>query len=126
MNLRAIACFAMTAVLAVLVSAAPAAAQARCPEGHMADGSCVKPRLAETGRTISTALSQPRISYTAPPQLPSEDRYTSAQPSVHEMLNLFTYPAVTSAVTTGTITTVRPGPGGGPITTTTTFQIRRP
>jgi hypothetical protein len=96
-----------------LFGAGTAAGKEPCPEGRMRDGTCVKPRLADSNRAIATALSQPKISYTAPPVLPSEDRYVPASPSTHEMLNLFGYPPVTSAITTGTA--VR-----------STFQIFRP
>lgn len=119
--MNAIARHIARAVIAAALAAVPALAQAACPEGKLADGSCVKPRLGERGEILGTILSQPKISYTAPPVLPSEDRYTAEIPSTHEMLNLFTYPPQTGTITTGSVTVIV---GGRPVTRT--FQITRP
>ena len=112
----------MAALLAVVgcFAAGIAMARARCPEGQTASGKCVKPRLADSARSNVEALSQGKISYTAPPWLPSEDRHNPALPQWHEMLNLFTGPPVTSPVTVGTLPPSIIGLPGG------TFQVGRP
>lgn len=52
----------------ILCLLATATAQAQppkfCPEGRMANGTCVDPRRAEDMRTTSIVLSQPKISMT--------------------------------------------------------------
>lgn len=48
-------------------------AQVRCREGRAADGKCVDVALAETARLRAIIFSQPKISYTAYPVLPSAD-----------------------------------------------------
>ena len=95
----------VTALLVVCgaIIGGAALAQGPCPEGQTASGKCVKPRLADSARSNVEALSQGKISYTAPPWLPSEDRHNPAMPQWHEMLNLFTGPPVTSPVTVGTL-----------------------
>lgn len=52
---------------------APAGAQAVCPDGKTFSGTCVKAELGEAVRKQVFVASQPKISYTAPPVLPSED-----------------------------------------------------
>lgn len=48
-------------------------AQATCPEGRTASGACVNSMLADSMRQISIITSQPLISYTHYPVLPSLD-----------------------------------------------------
>lgn len=48
-------------------------AQARCGEGKTTGGQCVDSRLAETARQTAVIFSQPKISQTAYPVLPSGD-----------------------------------------------------
>jgi hypothetical protein len=50
------------------------AAQTRCPEGRTAGGECVSASLAWTMRQMGIIFSQPKISQTAYPVLPAEDR----------------------------------------------------
>lgn len=52
---------------------APADAQAVCSDGKTFSGACVKAELGEAVRKQVFVASQPKISYTAPPLLPSED-----------------------------------------------------
>jgi hypothetical protein len=103
------------------ITAGAAVAQGPCPEGQTASGKCVKPRLADGARSNVEALSQGKISYTAPPWLPSEDRHNPASPQWHEMLNLFTGPPVTSPIT---VRTLPPSVIGLPVPGT--FQVGRP
>jgi hypothetical protein len=51
-----------------------AVAQQVCTEGKTASGVCVDPLLAATMRQIGIIFSQPKISRTAYPVLPSDDR----------------------------------------------------
>ena len=56
-------------------------AQARCSEGKTTSGQCVDSRLAEIARQAAVIYSQPKISQTAYPVLPSVDvryRYPNA------------------------------------------------
>ena len=61
--------------LAVLfgLTAFEARAQSACPEGRTASGQCVDPELASGMRQNSVIYSQPKISYTHYPILPSLD-----------------------------------------------------
>lgn len=52
---------------------APAGAQTVCSDGKTFSGTCVKAELGEAVRKQVFVASQPKISYTAPPVLPSED-----------------------------------------------------
>jgi hypothetical protein len=58
--------------LALLVSAA--AAPPKCTEGTRANGDCVNPALAASNRQTATIFSQPKISRTAFPIPPADDR----------------------------------------------------
>jgi hypothetical protein len=58
----------------VVGSIAPALGQASgCPEGRTASGQCVNAPLASAIQQIGIIFSQPKISYTAFPVLPSGD-----------------------------------------------------
>jgi len=64
------------ALLAATCSLAPAAAamaQGACPEGRTATGECVNPLLADAMRQAAIIFSQPKLSYTHYPVLPSLD-----------------------------------------------------
>ena len=54
-------------------SAVPAFAQRACPEGRTASGQCVNAGLAAAIEQSGILFSQPKISYTALPILPSGD-----------------------------------------------------
>ena len=56
-----------------VVSAVPAFAQRGCPEGRTASGQCVNAGLAAAIEQSGILFSQPKISYTALPILPSGD-----------------------------------------------------
>lgn len=51
-----------------------AGAQVKCPEGKSWNGDCVNPALAATMRQTAIIFSQPKISQTAFPILPADDR----------------------------------------------------
>ena len=64
--------FGMVAACLVIVPVT-AKAQTACPEGRTASGACVNPSLADSMRQIAIITSQPLISYTHYPVLPSLD-----------------------------------------------------
>lgn len=87
---------AIAGLLAVL--ALPAVAQTApkfCSEGRTASGECVDPGLAASQRLGVIVNTQPKLSYTAPPMLPSQERGLAVAPSYHEVFNLYTWPPVT-------------------------------
>ena len=90
----------------LILMPASAGAQAACPEGRMASGACANPALAKAMRKQVIIFTQPKISYTAPPLLPIEDRGYYIARDYHEMLYLFTIPQVNTRFAT------RPFPGG--------------
>lgn len=47
---------------------------ARCEEGRTLSGACVNPALGASMRQAAIIFSQPKLSYTAYPILPSDDR----------------------------------------------------
>lgn len=65
----------MLAMLLMLpTSAIVANAQTKCPEGRTAAGECVDRGFASALRQAAVIYSQPKLSYTAYPILPVEDR----------------------------------------------------
>jgi hypothetical protein len=64
----------------VALSATHASAQGTCPAGRSSDGACVNPALLDSLRETSMILSQPKISSTHYPLLPSED-WTTRYPN---------------------------------------------
>lgn len=66
---------APAAFLAIAVSITLSAAQAQraCPDGRTASGQCVNPQFADAMRQTAIIFSQPKISYTHYPVLPSQD-----------------------------------------------------
>jgi len=58
--------------LALLAGAA--GAEPNCSEGHRSNNDCVNPSLAASNRQTATIFSQPKISKTAFPVLPVDDR----------------------------------------------------
>jgi hypothetical protein len=66
---------ASAALLAVAALIAPgtARAQGACPDGRTASGQCINPQFAEAMRQNAVIFSQPKISYTHYPILPSLD-----------------------------------------------------
>ena len=65
--------FGVLAAVSLAVASLPANAQNKCPEGMTASGECVDPGIAVSSRQSAVILSQPKISYTAYPVLPSGD-----------------------------------------------------
>jgi hypothetical protein len=65
----------VSAALAAFIAAStlPSLAQTGCLEGRTASGECVNPGLATAVQQIGVIFSQPKISYTAFPLLPSGD-----------------------------------------------------
>jgi hypothetical protein len=73
----------IAALLAMVVSSLPGAAVAQraCPDGRTASGQCINPLFADAMRQSAILFSQPKISYTHYPILPSFDwqyRYPNA------------------------------------------------
>ena len=66
---------ASAALLAMAVSIAPGAAQAQgtCPDGRTASGRCINPGFADFMRQNAIIYSQPNISGTHYPIMPSQD-----------------------------------------------------
>ncbi len=59
---------------AAVVPAVALPAHAECAEGMTVSGECIDPGLAAAARQQALILSQPKISYTAFPVLPNDDR----------------------------------------------------
>jgi hypothetical protein len=98
-----------TLVLLLPLILTPLQAPASCPQGQTASGTCVNPELAKQMRKLVLAQTQAKLSYTAPPRLPSEDGGPGTQPpQAFELGALYTFPAPVR---------VAPGRGGpgGPI-----------
>ena len=79
--------------LAAIVCAGSARAELRCSEGRTKTGECVNPGLAYAMRHQGIILAQPKISMTAPLNLPSEDDFYPAQHDHHEQTVFFGFPA---------------------------------
>ena len=58
----------------LLLSAPSGAAQDACPEGRTFGGECVNAGLAEAQRQAAVIYAHPKLSQTAFPVLPSDDR----------------------------------------------------
>jgi len=78
----------LSAALAV-VPIAGAGGQTACPEGRTLSGKCVKPDLAQSMRKSTILNTQPKLSYTSPPMLPSEDHDYYVPRDFGEILSLF-------------------------------------
>jgi hypothetical protein len=89
-----------TICLTALLPTAASAAQVRCPEARTITGECVNPAITQALRNQSIAYTQQKLSYTAPPRLPSADFGVLIARDWNEMLNLFTFPPVGPAPTT--------------------------
>jgi hypothetical protein len=65
-----------TALLATVCALTPSAVAAKgsCPDGRTASGRCLNPAFAESVRQTGVIYSQPKISRTHYPVLPSLDR----------------------------------------------------
>jgi hypothetical protein len=78
-------------------------AQEKCLEGRAMDGRCTNPRLAQVMRQSTIIATQPKISYTAPLNLPLEDRFYVNSPQRYEYIRLFAVPATRYQSLTGVI-----------------------
>jgi hypothetical protein len=65
---------ALGAIALAVLGASPTAAQVKCPEGRTASGACVNPGLADSSQRAAIVFSQPQLSHTAYPILPTGDR----------------------------------------------------
>lgn len=81
--------FAPVAALLAAGALAPAHAQAPCPDGKTFSGTCVKSELGESVRKQVFVASQPKISHTAPPVLPSEDGIYAISRDYHELRTIY-------------------------------------
>lgn len=66
-----------------------ARAQSTCPEGRTASGACVRPDLAQAIRKNTIVETQSKLSFTAPPVLPSEDYEYRSLPDSKGIITLF-------------------------------------
>jgi hypothetical protein len=83
----------LTLATAMMVGAlSSATAQGRCPEGRAANGACAKPGLVQVARKSTVVDTQPKLSFTAPPVLPSEDYEYRPLPAFMEIFRLFPPP----------------------------------
>jgi hypothetical protein len=80
-----LAAFVATAMLLVVA----VHAQGICPEGRTAAGTCVKADLAQSMRKSAVVSTQPKLSFTSPPVLPSEDRDYRLPADFKEIITLF-------------------------------------
>jgi hypothetical protein len=76
---------------AIVLPALCGAAQAGpfCPEGRTFSGECVNVGLAQSMRKQAIAFSLPKMSYTAPPQLPQDDGEYVILRDYNELRRLF-------------------------------------
>jgi len=80
-------------VLACVLAAGTARAETPCGEGRMKSGECINPVLARAMRHDAIVRAQPKISLTAPLNLPSEDRFYPAARDHHEESAFYGFPA---------------------------------
>jgi hypothetical protein len=80
-------CIPIAALLAIALG--PAHAQTTCPDGRTFSGACVKAELGEGMRKQVFMATQPKISYTAPPVLPSEDGTYAGSYDYHELRTIY-------------------------------------
>ncbi len=76
-------------VAAEVLLAVPMHAQGACPEGRTAAGTCVKADLAQSMRKGAVVSTQPKLSFTSPPVLPSEDHEYRPLPDFKGIITLF-------------------------------------
>ncbi len=78
----------LASTLCLTVATAPVAAE-RCAEGRTASGKCVDPRLARLMRHETLVMTQPKLSYSAPPTMPGDGDVVTPPRDQYEILNLF-------------------------------------
>ena len=81
-----------TVALAVLICAGSAQAEEHCREGRTVSGECVNPVLASIMRLDAIIRAQPKISASAPLNLPSEDAFYRPAHDHHEERAFFGTP----------------------------------
>jgi hypothetical protein len=78
----------LAAALVAAFAAGPAAAQQarpNCPAGRTADGACVDAQLAQSVKSMTLMMAQPKFSYTAPSRLPQDDGSVLLRPDIREL-----------------------------------------
>jgi hypothetical protein len=93
---------------ALLAVAVPAHAQTPCPDGKTFSGACVKPELGEGVRKQVFVATQPKLSYSAPPVLPSEDGAYTTPRDYYELRTIFGIGAFNPTTTTCVPTRTNP------------------
>ena len=90
----------LVALAALFAVGDPASAQRACPEGRTFSGECVKPGIGQAMHRQTQVYTQPKISYTAPPQLPSQDGEYFVPRDYNELRRLFGVDKVPGCVPT--------------------------
>ena len=80
-----------------LAFATQAIAQAPCPGGRAFNGDCVDQEFSRGVTEWVTVFTQPKLSYTAPPYLPRDERKYPIPRDHHEISNLFSFPPTNRA-----------------------------
>lgn len=97
---------ALIAALLAVATMESAGAQTHCPDGKTFTGACVRAELGESVRKQVFVSTQPKISYTAPPVLPSEDGIYAIPRDYHELQVIYgvgsNAPATSTCVATRT------------------------
>lgn len=78
------ASFALTAAMVTT----PATAGKRCPEGRTASDVCINPHLARLMRHQSIVMTQPKLSYTAPPVMPDDSDIVEPPRQIYEAIQM--------------------------------------
>jgi hypothetical protein len=74
---------------AAMLLAGQVHAQGACSDGRTAAGTCVKADLAQSMRKGAVVATQPKLSFTSPPVLPSEDYEYRPLPDFKGIITLF-------------------------------------
>jgi hypothetical protein len=97
----------LTAFALMAAAAFPANAQrVRCPEGRTITGECVEPDIAVGARKDAMVYALPKLSYTSPPYLPSQDSSYFALRDHHAIASFYYQPYISPG--TSGFFTVRP------------------
>ena len=89
------------ALACVVLWSSTVAALPRCSEGRTISGECVNPLLAQVQRRDAIINAQPRISMTAPLNLPSEDSFYPVVQTLNEPNTYIAPTTVTPFATLG-------------------------
>lgn len=85
--------FAPIVALLAITAVGPVQAQTPCADGRTFSGACVKAELGEGVRKQVFVATQPKISYTAPPVLPSEDGTYAIPRDYYELRTIYGFGA---------------------------------